>query len=122
MQGLEYDEAAKHLWILDAKGLITKHRPAEELSDVQRPFAAVGDDDKEGENLLDVVKRVSSSNFFCKMASLDRTGSYKKINVTIQSVKGVSFNYNLDTVLVICKITHCKTDLVYSIRGVTCTQ
>ena len=66
MQGLEYDEAAKRLWILDAKGLITKHRPAEELSDVQRPFAAVGDDDKEGENLLDVVKRVSCSKLFCE--------------------------------------------------------
>ena len=64
LQGLEYDEAAKRLWILDAKGLITKHRPAEELSDVQRPFAAVGDDDKEGENLLDVVKRVGCSKSF----------------------------------------------------------
>ena len=59
LQGLEYEEAAKRLWILDAKGLITRQRPAEELSDVQRPFAAVGDDDIEGENLLDVVKRVS---------------------------------------------------------------
>lgn len=59
--GLEYEDAAKQLWILDAKGLITKHRPAEELSDVQRPFAAVGDDDVEGESLIDTVKRVKPS-------------------------------------------------------------
>jgi len=39
--------------------LITRKRPDEELTDVTRPFAAIGEDDIEGESLLDVVKRVS---------------------------------------------------------------
>lgn len=77
-QGLEFEEAAKRFWILDANGLITKHRPAEQLSDVQRPFAAIGEDDKEGESLLDVVKRVSAPSFFAghpstEMACANRT-------------------------------------------------
>ena len=59
-QGLDFEDAAKRFWILDKNGLITRKRPDEELTDVTRPFAAIGDDDIEGESLLDVVKRVSS--------------------------------------------------------------
>lgn len=55
---MEFDDAAKQFWILDKDGLITRKRPDEELTDVTRPFAAIGEDDQEGESLLDVVKRV----------------------------------------------------------------
>ncbi len=58
-QGLDFEDAAKRFWILDKDGLITRKRPDEELTDVTRPFAAIGEDDVEGESLLDVVKRVS---------------------------------------------------------------
>ena len=58
LQGLDFDDAAKRFWILDKNGLITRKRPDEELTDVVRPFAAVGEDDVEGEDLLSVVKRV----------------------------------------------------------------
>jgi hypothetical protein len=58
-QGLDFEDAAKRFWILDKNGLITRKRPDEELTDVTRPFAAIGEDDIEGESLLDVVKRVS---------------------------------------------------------------
>ena len=55
---MEFEDAAKRFWILDKNGLITRKRPAEELTDVVRPFAAVAEDDVEGEDLLSVVKRV----------------------------------------------------------------
>ena len=58
LQGLDFDDAAKRFWILDKNGLITRKRPNEDLTDVVRPFAAVGEDDIEGEDLLSVVKRV----------------------------------------------------------------
>ena len=57
-QGLDFEDAAKRFWILDKNGLITRKRPNEELTDVVRPFAAVAEDDIEGEGLLSVVKRV----------------------------------------------------------------
>lgn len=56
--GLDFEDAAKRFWILDKNGLITRKRPDDELSDVVRPFAAIGEDDIEGEDLLSVVKRV----------------------------------------------------------------
>ena len=59
-QGLDFDDAAKQFWILDKNGLITRKRPDDQLTDVTRPFAAIGEDDVEGEDLLSVVKRVSS--------------------------------------------------------------
>ena len=57
-QGLDFEDAAKRFWILDKNGLITRKRPDEELTEVVRPFAAVAEDDIEGEDLLSVVKRV----------------------------------------------------------------
>ena len=67
-QGLDFEDAAKRFWILDKNGLITRKRPDEELTDVVRPFAAIAEDDVEGEDLLSVVKRVrghSCSKLHC---------------------------------------------------------
>lgn len=62
-KGLDFEDAAKRFWILDKNGLITRKRPDDELSDVVRPFAAIGEDDIEGEDLLSVVKRVCGPRF-----------------------------------------------------------
>lgn len=63
-QGLDFEDAAKRFWILDKNGLITRKRPDEELSEVVRPFAAIAEDDIEGEDLLSVVKRVRGQSSF----------------------------------------------------------
>ena len=57
LQGLTFEEATHHFWILDANGLITRKRS--DITSYVQPFAREDDVQHEGESLEQVVKRVS---------------------------------------------------------------
>ena len=57
LQGLTFEEATHHFWVLDANGLITRKRS--DITSYVQPFAREDDVQHEGESLEQVVKRVS---------------------------------------------------------------
>jgi malic enzyme len=54
--GLSGEEASANFWVIDQKGLITESRSG--IQKHVKVFARKTDDDKDGEELLEVVKRV----------------------------------------------------------------
>jgi hypothetical protein len=59
IQGIKREDAARAFWLTDEHGLLTKQRKEEGLSDVAQFFSREADHgDKEGEKLIDTIKRV----------------------------------------------------------------
>ena len=56
MQGLSPEEARAAFWVIDKDGLITTQRS--HLSEYVQPFARTDPSERDGEDLLSLVKRV----------------------------------------------------------------
>ena len=56
MQGLSAEQARAAFWVIDKDGLVTSQRSS--LSEYVQPFARTEPDERDGEDLLSLVKRV----------------------------------------------------------------